>query len=131
MGAQQARKRSARLSSRARQEYLVNLGQSIRTARGTLTQAQLGALLDVPQTTISRWEKGLVALDVLQVLEIETALGLESGSLLVAAGIVENQITVKDVAQAILVDPHIDPTVRRDLANIYENYVKLSKRPRR
>ncbi len=127
----QARKRSARLSNRARQEYLVNLGRAIRTARGTLTQAQLGALLDVPQTTISRCEKGLVALDVLQVLEIETALGLEAGSLLVACGLVENRISVKDVAQAILVDPHVDPTVRRDLANIYENYVKLSKRPRR
>ena len=131
MVVQQARKKSARLSSRARQEYLVNLGRAIRTARATRTQAQLGALLSVPQTTISRWEKGLVALDVLQVLEIETALGLEAGSLLVAAGIVENRISVKDVSQAILVDPNVDPTVRRDLANIYENYVKLSKRPRR
>jgi hypothetical protein len=88
-------------------------------------------MVQVPQTTISRWEQGQVALDVIQVHELELALGLEPGSLLVAAGITTGKRTVKDVAKAILTDPNVDPPLRRDLVSIYENYVRLSKPSRR
>jgi transcriptional regulator with XRE-family HTH domain len=119
------------LSERERKQHLIGLGQAIRAARGTLTQARLGAMLEVPQTTISRWEKGQVALDVIQVLELELALGIEPGSLLVGAGITARDRTVKDVAKAILTDPNIDAPLRRDFVTIYQNYVRLSKPSRR
>jgi transcriptional regulator with XRE-family HTH domain len=119
------------LSERERNTHLTNLGKAIRAARGSLTQAQLGALLQVPQTTISRWEKGQVALDVIQVAELEQALGLEGGSLLIAAGLIPGRRTVKDVAKALLTEPNIDPALRRDLVAIYKNYVRLSKPARR
>jgi hypothetical protein len=100
-------------------------------ARGSLTQARLGAMLDVPQTTVSRWEKGQVALDVIRVRELEEALGLESGSLLHAAGITTGKQRVKDVTQAILTDPNIDVSLRRELISLYGHYVVYSKKPRR
>ena len=123
--------RSPRLSERARREHLSNLGQAIRSARGSLTQARLGTLLDVPQTTVSRWEKGQVALDVIRIRELEMVLGLESGSLLLAAGITTAKPRVKDISQAILTDPNVDPRLRRDLVVLYGNYVRYSRARRR
>jgi hypothetical protein len=68
------------------------LGESVRRARGDLIQAdfgrppadELGA--PVPQTTISRWEKGEVELGLEQVRAVELVLGLLRGTLGRAAG---------------------------------------------
>ena len=62
------------------------LGQAIRRARGDLTQEQLGDLLGVPQTTVSRWELGYVDLGVEQVRHIEETLRLRPGDLLAEGG---------------------------------------------
>jgi transcriptional regulator with XRE-family HTH domain len=119
------------LSDRERTQHLRRLGDAIRSARTGLTQARLGAILDVPQTTISRWEKGQVALDVIQIFELELALGLVPGSLLSAAGLIASERKITNVAKAIVTDPNVDPALRFDLLTIYGNYVMLSKRPRR
>ena len=58
---------------------LAALGRAIRRARGSLTQAELGSRLGLPQTTISRWEQGTVDLGVGQVHALRRALGLRSG----------------------------------------------------
>src|SRR4051812_38401182 len=82
----------------SRERRLVRLGQAIRVARGALPQGKLGARIgDVPQTTISRWERGLVDLTVEQVRTIEEALDLPSGALLVASGYVANRISEADL----------------------------------
>ncbi len=88
-------------------------------------------MLHVPQTTISRWEQGHVALDVIQIFELEQALGLEAGSILLAAGLATSPRTVKDVGAAILSDPNIDAVLRRDLHTLYEHYVRFSRPSRR
>ncbi len=88
-------------------------------------------MLHVPQTTISRWEQGHVALDVIQVFELEQALGLEAGTILVAAGLTTGTRKVRDVGTAILSDPNIDAPLRRDLHTLYEHYVRYSRPVRR
>ena len=120
-------KRSPRLSEHERREHLSNLGQAIRSARGSLTQARLGALLEVPQTTVSRWEKGHVALDVIRIRELELALGLESGSLLIDAGLTTGKQRINDISNALLADSNVDAPLRRELITLYGHYVMYSK----
>lgn len=73
-------------------ERRVALGEEIRRERGVRTQSDLGRLLKpqlgapVPQTTISRWEKGETELGLEQVRALEIVLGLEHGTLARAAG---------------------------------------------
>src|SRR5437870_1489880 len=69
------------------------LGKAIKRFRGSATQAQLGALLDVPQTTISRWEAGSVDLGLEQIRAIELALELPLGTVGRAAGFVDPGLT--------------------------------------
>src|SRR4051794_31003921 len=65
------------------------LGEAIKRHRGEMSQGELGAAIgDVPQTTISRWERGVVDLTVEQVLAIEIALDLAPGLLASEAGYV-------------------------------------------
>ncbi len=72
-----------------------------------------------------------MALDVMQIFELEQALGLESGSVLLAAGLIASPRTVKDVGAAILSDPNIDAVLRRDLHTLYQHYVRFSRPLRR
>jgi transcriptional regulator with XRE-family HTH domain len=65
------------------------LGEAIRRYRGDMTQAELGAKVDLPQTTVSRWEGARVDLSLEQVRLLERALGLELGTLAKAAGFVD------------------------------------------
>lgn len=67
------------------------LGLAIRVARGEMTQAELGALMGTLQTTVSRWELGLVDLAVEQVHGLEAVLGLRPGTLLRVAGYVAGE----------------------------------------
>ena len=65
---------------------LRSLGAAIRRARGALTQEELGDRLDLPQTTVSRWELGYVDLGVEQVRRLEEALDLPGGELFAKGG---------------------------------------------
>jgi transcriptional regulator with XRE-family HTH domain len=53
-----------------------------------MTQQELGSRLGVPQTTVSRWERGTVDYGIEQLRTIEDSLGLRHGALLVAGGYV-------------------------------------------
>lgn len=64
------------------------LGAAIRRARAESSQEDLGIRLGVPQTTISRWERGTVDLGVETIRALEEALGLARGELLIAGGFV-------------------------------------------
>src|SRR5688500_8605456 len=64
-------------------------GAAIRRFRGDRSQAELGEILGESQTTISRWEAGMVDLGYDQVLRLERALGVAAGSLGRAAGYID------------------------------------------
>ena len=63
------------------------LGEVVRLARGTLTQAELANRLGMKQPAISGWESGRVPLGVEQVWRIETVLDLPHGWITVASGL--------------------------------------------
>jgi len=58
----------------------------MRRARGNMTQTEVGVLLDLPQSTVSRYELGLVDFPVETMDQIELALGLAVRDLLKAGG---------------------------------------------
>lgn len=66
------------LAARAR---LRAIGRAIRTARGSVSQTELSTKLNVPQTTISRWERGTVDFGLEQLRTLEHALELPPGHL--------------------------------------------------
>lgn len=93
---------------------LEKLGDAIRAARGSLSQAEVGASLgDVPQTTVSRWERGLVELTLEQVLALETALGLERGDLERRAGYIASRVEDEE-------DDTFQTLYTRDLRSVIE-----------
>lgn len=66
-------------------------GEAIKRHRGLMTQAQLGDLLGgVPQTTVSRWEAGLVDFSYEQVADLEFVLELRPGTLGHEAGYLDS-----------------------------------------
>ncbi len=69
----------------------------------------------MPQTTMSRWEKGLVDLSVTDVYWVERALELETGTILAAAGYVSLRGKLAPEA-AILGDGAIKEPVRQAFA---------------
>ena len=68
------------------------LGQAIRRHRGETPQSELAQRLGVSQASISSWEQGGVALPAEQVAEVEAALGLRAGVLLIEAGFVDEAL---------------------------------------
>lgn len=95
------------------------------------TQAEFGDVLgDSPQTTVSRWEKGLVDLTAQQVNDIEEALGLEPGHLLSIAGYCTVKFDRKNLEAALRNDPAVHPDFRGDVVRMYQGYVESSKRMR-
>ena len=62
------------------------LGAAIRRARHPMTQTEVGAALNRPQSCVSVWEKGGVELGVDRVFELEELFGLRHGVLLEAGG---------------------------------------------
>lgn len=80
---------------------LGRIGRAIREARGDLSQTELSARLNVPQTTISRWERGTVDFTVEQLRVIEIALDMEPGELLIAGGYVRGQEPREGVVREI------------------------------
>ena len=82
------------------------LGRAIKAARGDLSQAEVGAQLGVPQSTVSRWERGGVDLGYEQVHQIEEVLDVEFGSIGKAAGFVEDA------------EPDLDTTSFREMGGM-------------
>ena len=71
------------LAARAR---LRAVGRAIRKARGSMSQTELSTRLNVPQTTISRWERGTVDFGLEQLRALEHALEISPGHLFAAGG---------------------------------------------
>lgn len=93
-----------------------------------MTQAEFGeALGDSPQTTVSRWEKGLVDLTAQQINDIEEALGLEAGQLMAEAGYCSVKFDKRNLEAALRSDPNLHPRLRPDVVRMYQSYVESSK----
>jgi len=119
-----------------RERRLRRLGRQIQVAReGRLSQGDLGLRLgpilnrEIPQTTISRWEKGDVDLGVEQVRALEIVLGKPRGALLAAAGYVEFERPLEeDIRSIIMTDPSLHPSQRQAVLTIYQTFVETSRR---
>lgn len=97
-----------------------------------MTQGQLGeAIGDVPQTTISRWEKGLVEMTHEQTRSIELALNLELGYLAEAVGYFRPSQDSADIIRALNRDSNLLRKYRGDVIQFYKTYVALSAREAR
>lgn len=119
-----------RAKAQARQDRLRLLGQILRISRGEMTQEQVAELLSrirgerVIQTSVSRWEKGMVDMSVEMIRDIEQALGLEKGSILLSAGYASTDATVPALIRS---DTTIHPNFRGDLERIYKSYQEMSR----
>lgn len=119
-----------------REVRLKRLGRQIAVAREKImSQAelgyQLGAYLDreIPQTTISRWEKGQVDLGVEQIRALEIVLGLSPGALLAAAGYVDFYGTSdRDLRTVVFTDPDLHPSQRSAVLELIGSFKETSRR---
>lgn len=122
--------------ARARENRRRVLGEQIRSLRGEMSQTELGLKMisresgfPIPQTTVSRWEKGTVDLDLEQVFDLEEALNVKHGTLTMSAGYITAQpvdpTTIEDI---IRLDPNIHPELRHDFECLYQNLLKMSKK---
>lgn len=121
--------------SSEREVRLRRLGRQIALARdGLMNQEELGIRLgdyldrEIPQTTISRWEKGLVDLGVEQLRALEIVLGKRPGSLLAGAGYIKfERVSIKDIRTLIMTDPDLHPSQRSTVLTMYESFRDISK----
>lgn len=122
-----ARTESSRqhLSETARAARRNRLGRAIREARGETPQADLGNALGIPQTTISRWERGLVDLTVEQVLSLEVVMDLKFGALLMNAGYVDTKGKMPAV-EAIRAELS-SPEITSQAIEAFKGYQKLDR----
>ena len=94
-----------------------SLGHQLRLARKAhgLSQGQLGrACDDADQTTVSNWEKGSIPLE--RIVQVEDALRLPPGTLLVRAGYVPDR---RSFQAAVLADPTLEESDRQALLKLY------------
>lgn len=77
------------------------------------TQKRLAALLQVDQTTISKWYVGTTEPDLSRVAQIEDACGVPRGTILTRAGLVTLEGAVEG-------DPRLSPAERRGLVAAYQ-----------
>jgi DNA-binding XRE family transcriptional regulator len=121
------------LSDAARSRRRRAIGQKLAELRGEMNQTELGLVLDAPQTTVSRWERGTIDMNFEQALEVEVALGLKHGTLARTGGYIEAIETdqAPNIVEMLSVDPTLDEDLRQDLIAIYRAYQKLSSRLRR
>jgi len=116
-----------------RSDRLRAIGRAIRNARGEVTQAELGERLEPflgessPQTTISRWEKGIVSIDLEQLRAIELALKKPAGSLFHEAGYVPVSISTREVEAVLRADPNLDDSIKDSAVASYRASVSVSK----
>lgn len=124
------------------QRRLDALGAQIKILREERewSQTDLGVALapyqadgkPVPQTTVSRWEKGQVDFTANQVRSIERAFGLAKGTLLAYAGYVDSvAVDMEDperfLYNVIRTSPAIHPELRNDAVAGIKGFVKMSK----
>ncbi len=115
------------------------IGKLIVALRQDMTQTELGIKLaefqqdgqPIPQTTISRWERGTIDMTFDQALEIEMALGVSQGTLARAGGYIAAEEGHRSVEEALRVDPDLDPEIREDAVRAYKSYVAISRRVNR
>lgn len=129
------------LSQAARERRRRAIGHTLTQLRQGLNQTELGVKLGtyqpngqpIPQTTVSRWERGTVDLTFEQALEIEVALGLTPGTLFKAGGYEapSKDDSVKSIKEMIRDDSNLDPEFRQDVIRFYESYVQATQRLRR
>lgn len=112
-------------TSRAR---LRSIGRALREARGELSQEELGRRLGVPQTTVSRWERGTIDFGVEQLRMIETALGLEQGHLVLAGGYIPGEEIPEDVVRHILARDLDDALRMVEAASTFHLGVRVTNR---
>lgn len=119
------RRTSQRLEGR--QERLKALGEAVRTLRQerNLAQIELAELFggSVPQTTVSRWEKGMVDLTCEQVYGLENALEVPHGTLGRVAGYVHVDEQNTDVT--LLIRHTVHPYYATDAVNDYMKYQRF------
>lgn len=96
------------------------MGAAIAKARKALgwSQSQLGVAVDREQATVSDWEKGETSVPLPVVVKIQDALGLGTGALFIAAGLVPE---TEDALDLIRRDPTITDDRRDLIIEIYEN----------
>jgi transcriptional regulator with XRE-family HTH domain len=70
----------------------MTFGKRIRRARGAMSQVELARLMDVAQTTISKWERDLSEPSRSQTRELERVLKLTDGALDIGDDAVEKRI---------------------------------------
>lgn len=95
----------------------MTLGQAIRAAMGAMTQAELARAVGRDQTTISLWCSDSTRPSLEQLRAIELACDRPIGSILRAAGYVDEVVTVPD---AIRADPALSDEGRRMLLAVYD-----------
>lgn len=99
----------------------MNIGEAIRHAYGTSTQADLAAALGVTQGAVSKWVRGDLSPSLEQLAAIEVATGRPRGFILRCAGFVEDVTTVES---ALLNDPAISDDSRDLLMIAYRGAVE-------
>ena len=109
------------------EKFAVALGAAIRRERRNhdLTQMQLSALIGVEQTRLSRWELGKVAPDLFECVDLERALGLRNGDLLIDAGLLD--LAAQDTQRAIRADPDLDENCRAVMLDFYRSAVEMTR----
>lgn len=122
---------------RARLRRRLALGNQIRSLRGEVSQVDLGIrlaplqpdLLPVPQSTISRWEKGGTELTAEQIHDIEAVLRVRPGTLFEAAGYVELPSSADDVSvyDKLRTMKELHPDLRENAITLIESFVKSSE----
>lgn len=124
------------VTSDAQQRRRRAIGRLLVDLRKERTQTELGEMLaefqpdglPIPQTTISRWERGTVDLTLEQALQIEQALGVPLGTLARAGGYIAPDDSYKNVEDMLRVDPNLDTDFREDVIRAYRSYVSTSRR---
>jgi transcriptional regulator with XRE-family HTH domain len=80
--------RPATVRRRASNPGLIAIGREIRRARSDLSQEEFAVKLDVPQTTLSRWELGKIDFGIELLRSLERAMSFRPGHLLRVGGYV-------------------------------------------
>jgi len=95
------------------------LGAALRTVREAagVSQGELGHRIDRKQSYLSEWESGRKPLPLRLMPDIEKALGVSRGTLLVAAGFVDQGMSARDL---IMADPSLSAEDRRTLVQVYD-----------
>lgn len=103
------------------------MARALREARGDRPQIELGVAAHVPQTTISRWERGDLDLTYPQVYGIEQALGLLPGTLALQSGYTSPRLVQGDIEAAILASPDLFPELKEQVVEMVRGFMRVSQ----